>query len=219
MSGIIYIFVIIAFFAGLYYYIVSYSKMIEKFGGHEGESASTTTSSDSTSGKIKCPNVLVQKGAQFYLYNTKVAKVPGVNPIKFENLEDYIEFMEWQRSQGIRCPVLYLQHTYNAQGMSSYKIRPSVTELQGGLPPAPVSNYSGLTDATRNDPPYNMNSYPAYDASSQYVGANTPLDAMNSNLLFNYSNPMSDEWKGQQYTKKLVDSGYFDDNQVRIAVG
>jgi inorganic pyrophosphatase/exopolyphosphatase len=55
------------------------------------------------------PNLLIQKDSKFYLYNSKLVKVPGVNPVEFENLEDYTEFLDWQRSQGIRCPVLYLQ--------------------------------------------------------------------------------------------------------------
>ena len=82
----------------------------------------------------KCPDVLIQKGSALFLYNSKRANVPGVNPIKFENLEEYVEFTEWQRSQGILCPILYLQHAYNAQGEAVYKARPSPTNLQGGLP-------------------------------------------------------------------------------------
>ena len=38
--------------------------------------------------KPRCPNLLIQKGAKFYLYNSKLAEVPGVNPIEFDNLED-----------------------------------------------------------------------------------------------------------------------------------
>ena len=171
-----------------------------------------------TNNSSQCPNILVQKGTRIYLYNTKIAKVPGVNPIEFENLEDYVEFLKWQRSQGMRCPVLYLQHSYDAQGESSYKIRPSITDLHGGLPPSSASaSYTKLVDATQNDQPYNKNSYPAYDQSSYYVGTTTPLDKQ-TNLLFDYSNPMSDEWKGQQYTKNLVDSGYFKENEVSIAI-
>ena len=70
-----------------------------------------------TSGSQKrCPNVLMQKGKELFLFNNKLAKVPGVNPIKFNNLEEYTEFVKWQRNQGIRCPVLFLQHSYDAQG-------------------------------------------------------------------------------------------------------
>ncbi len=83
----------------------------------------------------RCPNVLVQKGTVLFLYNTKLAPVPGVNPIRFENLEEYVEFMEWLRGQGIKCPVLFLQHSVSAQGESIYSIRPSPTNLQGGLSP------------------------------------------------------------------------------------
>ena len=82
----------------------------------------------------KCPDVLIQKGAAFFLYNSKRANVPGINPIRFESLEEYVEFTDWQRSQGILCPVLYLQHAYNAQGEPVYKARPSPTNMLGGQP-------------------------------------------------------------------------------------
>ena len=91
-------------------------------------------------GQPRCPNMLIQKGSRFYLYNSKVAKVPGVNPVEFENLEDYTEFLEWQRSKGIRCPVLYLQQTFDAQGNAVYKVRPSVSEPQGGIPPTSIGS-------------------------------------------------------------------------------
>ena len=82
---------------------------------------------------VDCPNLLVQKGKELHLLYTNKAKIPGVNPIKFNNLEDYVEFIDWQRSQNINCPVLFLQHSYDAQGKSVYQIRPSPTELGGGL--------------------------------------------------------------------------------------
>ena len=187
---------------------------------------------------VRCPNLLIQKGSRFYLYNSKVAKVPGVNPIEFENLEDYTEFLDWQRSQNIRCPVLYLQETYDAQGNPVYKIRPSVSEPQAGLPPSIASsigdiisestlgnpnalaypNPTLLVDSTRNDPPYNKNSYPAYDESSYYIGTTTPLDTMDmAQEKSNVSpNPMDTNWGGSEYTENLVDKGYYKDNEVQI---
>lgn len=179
---------------------------------------------NNSNNKFRCPNILLQKGPKFYLYNSEVAMVPGVNPIEFDNLEDYTEFIEWQRSKGIRCPVLYLQNTYDAQGESVYKIRPSVTEPQGGLPPAITTiptapNPTLLVDATRNDKPYNTNSLPAYDQTDFYVGSTTPLDTMQNeteeNLLYS-PNPMDDNWGGQKYTQSLVDSGYYIGNEVSI---
>jgi len=193
---------------------------------------------------VRCPNLLIQKGSRFYLYNSKVAKVPGVNPIEFENLEDYTEFLDWQRSQNIRCPVLYLQETYDAQGNPVYKVRPDILEPQGGLPPS-IASSSGpmikeygeehgqehgrkkdyvnptlLVDATRNDPPYNKNSYPAYDETSYYIGTTTPLDLMDEKQESEVisPNPMDSNWGGADYTQSLVDQGYYKDNEVSIRV-
>jgi hypothetical protein len=61
----------------------------------------------------RCPNLLVQKGTTLYLHNTNLAAIPGVNPIRFDNLEEYIEFVEWLRGQGVKCPILFLQHSIN----------------------------------------------------------------------------------------------------------
>jgi hypothetical protein len=106
------------------FYFIYKSNDIETFSGNDNL--------NKISGK--CPDVLIQKGAAFFLYNSKRANVPGVNPIRFDSLEEYVEFTEWQRSQGILCPVLYLQHAYNAQGEPVYKARPGPTNLQGGQP-------------------------------------------------------------------------------------
>jgi hypothetical protein len=189
----------------------------------------------------RCPNLLIQKGSRFYLYNSKLAQVPGVNPVEFDNLEDYTEFLDWQRSQNIRCPVLYLQETYDAQGKRVYKSRPSVSEPQAGLPPsaaAPVGiasqvtpmtepslepvgeeaypNPTLLVDATRNDPPYNQGSYPAHDQTSYYIGTTTPLDKMDmaAEKTIISPDPMNPNWGGSEYTQSLVDKGYYKDNEV-----
>jgi len=193
----------------------------------------------------RCPNLLIQKGSRFYLYNSKLAQVPGVNPIEFDNLEDYSEFLDWQRSQGIRCPVLYLQNTYDVQGNPVYKARPSVSEPQAGLPPSAAApsgiasqvpptletslgnpnalaypNPTLLVDATRNDPPYNQGSYPAYDQSSYYVGTTTPLDTMNlkQEQAKVSPDPMDPNWGGSAYTQSLIEKGYYKGNEVSIAI-
>ena len=36
----------------------------------------------------RCPNVLIQKGTRFHLYNSSLANVPGVNPISFNHLDE-----------------------------------------------------------------------------------------------------------------------------------
>ena len=135
------------------FYFISRSNDIESFsdaGNGTGASANMKIAEN-------CPDVLIQKGSALFLYNSKRANVPGVNPIKFANLEEYIEFTEWQRSQGILCPILFLQHAYNAQGEPVYKARPSPTDLQGGLP----DYYVGPDSLAQNSlPPTNMPANP-----------------------------------------------------------
>lgn len=206
------LFMLIIFLGGLYFYIrySNNSKVLEGLTTNNGE--------------LRCPNLLIQKGTKYYLYNSNLAQVPGVNPIEFNDLEEYTEFLEWQRSAGIRCPVLYVQNSYDAQGNRVYKVRPSVTELEGGLPPTtPVPlplKFTPLVDATRSDAPYNQGGYPAFDQSSYYVGAITPLDMIkNSDYNMLYSdNPMDPNWGGTKYTQALVDAGYYKENEVNIYI-
>ena len=208
------LFTVVVFILGLYF-VVNDSVSAEGFVSNQPQ---------------RCPNILIQKGTEIYLYNSKVAKVPGVNPIKFNNLEDYVEFTKWQRSQGIVCPVLYLQQTNDAQGKNIYKIRPSPVDLQGGLPPmidtttAAGANrlppITKLMDSNRNDPPFNTNSYPGFDASGFNMGDVTPLDALNfiqqdSGMS---PNPMDPNWGGPKFTQHLIDSGYYEGDQVSLYI-
>jgi len=79
-----------------------------------------------------CPNVLIKKGSKYHLFNSSKTKVPGVNPVEFNSLEEYTEFIEWYKSQGVNCPVLYLQEEYDAQGDQVFAMRPSPNSLCGG---------------------------------------------------------------------------------------
>ena len=157
----------------------------------------------------RCPTLLLQKGSDFYLYNSNTAKVPGVNPLRFNSLEEYIEFTEWQRSQGIICPILYLQEVYDAQGNAVYKARPSPTDLQGGLPDLMPEEYdessTKLIDASRDNNKSNSNSYPGFDGHNLYIGLETPLDKMFKDDKSKVSiNPMDKNWGGNKYTQKYI---------------
>ena len=147
---------IFIFFLGLYYFITA-PRSYESF----------------VSGTKNCPDKLVRKGKRFYLYNTKLAEVPGVNPIVFDHLEDYTEYIEWERHYGRRCKVLYLEEGIDTQGNPVYMERPGIDDT------------TLLLDAGRDDPPYNTNSYPGFDPENQYVGEETPLDNMIKPTLVN----------------------------------
>jgi hypothetical protein len=232
--------ILIVFLLGLYFITQPNSMIMESF-----EDPSSFKNPLSLSDN--CADVLIQRGSKLFLYNTKRAEVPGVNPIQFANLEEYIEFTEWQRSQGILCPILYLQHSFDAQGDSVYKARPSPTNLQGGLTdyvlgsnvmPLPtnvpiagsdakLAPGGGISpsnagadslqfefDATRNDIPYNKNSYPGFDAHHKHAPLITPLDKMFYSNTKVSPNPMDDNWGGAKYTDSLIDAGYYKDNEV-----
>ena len=160
-----YIFIIVVLMLGVYF-ICNFNKKIQE-GFSTGE----------------CQDILIQEGPKIALYSKKMAKIPGVNPIYFENLEEYIEYLNWQRNHNIRCPVLFFQKSIDAQGNDVYAIRPSPTDLQGGLPHE-LPNIGGkrdkslLYDASKDDPPFNTNSYPSFDPHNQYIGLDVPLDKM-----------------------------------------
>jgi len=171
--------------------------------------------------QFRCADLLIQDGAEFYLYNSKLMQVPSVNPLRFNNLEEYIEFTEWQRSQGIVCPILFLQKTEDAQNNTVYKVRPSPTNTQSGYPDYTLGiDHAGsvtkLLDASRDDPPYNMNSYPAYDPYNQDIGLDTPLDKMfhETNEQGVSPNPMDTNWAGHAYTDGLIKAGVYRDREI-----
>lgn len=189
-------------------------------GGSDGVEGSPTSNNEFASiNNNRCPNILIQHGNEIFLYNSKVEKVPGVNPIRFSNLDDYSEFMEWLQGRGIRCPVLFLQFSYDSQGNAVYKMRPSPTDLQGGLSPnvpyspAPTALVE-LMDASRDNPPFNNQMYDGYDPLNFNIGDYTSQDAVfrAKELTMQYSdNPMDSNWGGIRYSESVVDSGAYVD--------
>ena len=209
------------FFMGLYYYLYS-ENLVENF----------------SMSKNKCPNILYQKDNKVFLYNSTKAKVPGVNPISFDNLEEYSEYIDWLRSNGIQCPILYLQKSYDTQDQLVYKIRPSPTELQGGLsektiylknmqnkmhdespdkdieylyPPEELD----IIDAN-NDTDFNKKMYPSFDPQNLYIGLNTPIDKKFHSKEKISGNAMDTNWGGVKFTQDKVDKGDYEADEILI---
>jgi Ni,Fe-hydrogenase I cytochrome b subunit len=44
--------------------------------------------------KKECHNMLIEKDGKIYLYNSRLPNDPGVNPIQFDNLDEYTEFLK-----------------------------------------------------------------------------------------------------------------------------
>lgn len=171
----------------------------------------------------QCPNVLIQDGSGIYLKNNRLADIPGVNPIRFENLEEYTEFYKWQKSQGINCPALVLQKSYNAQSEPVFKFRPDLLEPEGGLNMSNneenlENNKQLLYDANRNNPPYNNDSYPGFDPKNQYIGSITPLDTLSRSPEDAKADAMSSDWAGIAESENIVKSGAFKQDEVFMKV-
>ena len=209
--------IMFAFLLGFYVTMTYTSKDVEEFTNGNFE--------------YECPDIILKTGNKIYLKKSNKAIVPGVNPIVFNNLNEYVEFMQWQRSQNINCPVLDLEESYNAQGIKTYKMRPNMFYPQGGLNPynpeeetLPNSGAkyeeSLLINASRNDPPYNKNSYPGFDPQNQYIGLEVPIDKLFHEEEKNVKsdNPMDKNWGGIQYTEESIRSGKYDENNISLYV-
>ena len=150
----------------------------------------------------RCPNLLVQDGDELVLKNTKLAEIPGVNPVRFKNLDEYTEFIQWQQSQNINCPVLFFQKSYDAQNNPIYMERPS--------PLLPLTKHPDT-----DNPPYNMLSYPAFDPYNQDIGSKTLLNQyfdVGENEVISSNNAMDSNWGGAKQTAQAIQNGHYEGN-------
>jgi hypothetical protein len=212
------IFLILSFASGIYFCSTHTSYKIEN------KKEGFTESMDNES---SCPDLLIKSGNAILLYNSKLPESPGVNPLPFYNLDEYINYLDIQKRKGIHCPVLFLQEEVNTQGRSVFRIRPDIFQPQGGLAnsqniyntntPHIMRNAIQVIDANQDNPPYNTGGYHEFDPYGQHVGQYTVVDAIHDSTYKGQSlseNPMDDNWGGVLYTKDAVDSGKYKDNEV-----
>lgn len=160
----------------------------------------------------KCPNLLIKNGKELHLLNTKKAKIPGVNPIKFDNLEEYAQFVKYQKYMNINCPVLYYEQTYDVQNNKGYRLQSDPFNKKNGLPSNLSKKYNvtqsniPLEDASMSNPPFNVSHFSGIESENQNIGIKTDLDdiALDVNI-----NPMSSAWKGDAATKASIKKGDF----------
>jgi hypothetical protein len=210
------IFLLVVFLVGLYIYSNNSfvkSKII------------TQETLDNISPKDSCPDLLIDKGNALLLYNTKQPEVSGVNPIPFNNLDEYINYLEIQNKKGKKCPVLYLQKENNAQGKDVYRVRPSPFNPEGGLPTLhstegtiSIDNKTPLEilDASRDNPPYNAGNYSGFDPQGLHIGTYTVLDEIHDSTKKSpvSDNPIDTNWGGVMYTQQMIESGKYDENNI-----
>ena len=155
------------------------------------------------------PNLLLREGNTLHLINTRAPRIKGINPIVFNNLEEYVDYWEFQKENGIDCPVLYFQETYDTQNQKGYRLLVNPMEPNAGISSVfkqkkPDKVKRLLTDANRDDPPYNQNQFAGFDPEDQNVGVETPLDN-----ITHTENPMDPKWGGHKVTHNAIKSGKF----------
>lgn len=217
------IILIIIFFIGMFLYATGrLSSAIDGFD-------------NSTNGNGNdCPDLLIQNGEMFYLYNSKAPTVKGSNPKVFSKLSDYANFV----SENPNCPVLFLQKGSDTQGNDIYNVRagtPLNTWNYNGIDQIPaimngekiinikpignvrVSPYSN--NAITQNPPYNnynVNGYTPFDPRNIDIGRFTPQDLIqiSGELLPVSDSPTDSNWGGAEYTAQQVNSGKYIGNEV-----
>ena len=125
----------------------------------------------------QCPTTLIKDGNNYLIYNPNYAGVPGVNPMKMGSLEDYKEYVEWQRANKLNCPILHLEKVFDAQGAPMYEVRPSFDQtlniggMNHNLPVVQTTpDIQKMKDNNLDRPPFNSNQYASYDKDNQNIG-------------------------------------------------
>ena len=158
--------------------------------------------------RVDCPNLLVRRGNKIMLLNSRKARIPGVNPIFFDNLEDYVEFTNWQKSQNIKCPVLYFNEVQDAQGKTNYRMLNSISDPQAGLP-----SYTPLSEDSNDEMP-SREDYRRANDNTHEAAPYAPLDkAFHSNKPS--ANAMDVNWAGKEYSRRMVRLGKYKGDEVR----
>lgn len=218
------LFLFISFFVGLHFYTTFYM--------HSNEKERLTNISNRDVGRPEgenktCFDLLINNGENILLYNTNMPEMIGANPLTFNNLDEYIKYLENQRKDGLNCPILYLQKEVNTQGNDVYRIRPDpFNNDAGGLSQNSILvNQSGVKvvpriDSNDDNAPYNQNMYSGFDPHNLQVGTYTDLDKIHDSTQYaKYSdNPMDSNWGGVIYTEDAVRSGKYGENNINRLV-
>ena len=211
------LFILIVFVYGLYYYTYN-KKHIENM-----ENIDTNKENIDANKEQICHNMLIEHDGKIYLFNNKLPIEEDKNPLIFDNLEEYKEFVQLQDLNNKKCPVLFLQYTTNTQNEELLQVKSSIFENNGGYQINPKDdryyNKHRILDATKNSTPiddniFNKNMYSGFDKHNQNIGRDTPLDRIFDSNSKTSPNAMDNNWGGKKYTQNKIDKGEYDDRKV-----
>jgi len=184
----------------------------------------------------KCPNLLIRKGKEIHLVNTRKALIPGVNPIKFDSLEDYSQFVRYQQHMKIGCPVLYYQETYDTQNNKGFRLHTDPIDPEAGLPSHIAKEYNinnieilakggdyidtkklKRKPTFKTDKTKHLKQVHPQDFSIEHSDFTQPMDTQDQTVGMSFkenfkmdTNAMASKWKGHDFTKKAIEKGEFD---------
>lgn len=118
----------------------------------------------------QCPTTMIKNGEHIMVYNPRMAKIPGVNPIILNDLEDYKEYVRWQKKNRLNCPILHLEKVFDTQGQEMYEIKPSFDTT------IPVGALNHSMPVIREHPksPDSVSPFlPGFDPYNQTVGSSS----------------------------------------------
>jgi hypothetical protein len=158
---------------GLYFYVITTaSSAVHSFYLHEG-----------FRNKKSCPDVLVQKGSQYLLFHSKASKMPGVNPIIFNSLDEYHTYAKWQQSHGYKCPLLHVRYMYNAQSHELIQICPGTDNAHAGLPAVAPIQTNSLSATEKSSTTSMPHSDSSTDTATSTTKVDTSLEAVPLNAV------------------------------------
>ncbi len=195
-----------------------FGEEMPKKEGLENDESAADKSSPKDSSK-NCYDLLIRKGNQILMYNTKEKASDKTNPVVFSTLSEYQKYLDTQKKMGIRCPILYLQQENGAQGDTVYRVENNPFDTGNTLPLT-----SSIMLPVNLNPPIKTNKnddlYAPFDPMGLYVGKITDIDLIHQSTQHDAisDNPMDPNWGGVLYTQSQVDSGKYDGNIVtRVA--
>ena len=186
-------------------------------------------------------NILIQKGPMFFLYNSKASPE---TPIVFEDIYKYSTYVDRLQLMGINSPNVFIQEIVGTQGKSEYKMRANPSNpatVDYSLTEGFSQPNSNPPPPPKRTLPYDRK---LYMDSLAYSIANTlsvnQINAINKleltkNVLSSEpskrctsspedivpitkkgltADPMSTNWGGVEFSRNLVQDGYYVGNEI-----
>lgn len=130
-----------------------------------------------------CHDVIEERDNKIHIYNSKSELIPGINPLIFDNKDDYKKHMQSKVKNGSDCPVLYVKRKYTTQNKLGYQLKqdPSSEDIYT-LPPEDNTEHhkdNGHKNYKRNlfnSDLVSNKGFPGFDPTDQDIGKKNPID-------------------------------------------